>query len=94
MKCEYCGAEVLESGTPVIALCCVCSVKRSQALTNFCVQWDREHRKPKKEVIEIEVPLDWIAGLNGQWGETNTPEVLVRTFLHPPGRLVLKARKE
>ena len=55
-------------------------------------------RKPKEIVIEVEVPEAWFQSLFPNQGiDASTKEAgncKWLMFIHPPGRLVLKARKE
>lgn len=95
MKCEAIGCD---RDSYADRLCESCLGLRSIALRTCLEVWDREHRKPKEIVIEVEVPEAWFQSLFPNQGiDASTKEAgncKWLMFIHPPGRLVLKARKE
>lgn len=97
MKCDAIGC-ASEQDRQCRGLCFVCFTKRRFAGEEEEAKWDHEHRKPKELVIEVEVPAEWFRSLFPDKGiDVSTKEASSckwLMFIHPPGRLVLKARKE
>lgn len=92
MKCEACDKEYVNRELAYFRLCLECEQWRKAATDAAGAQWDREHRKPKEIVIEVEVPAEWVAA--ACLTSRPMPVVTALLFSDPVGRLVLKARKE
>lgn len=92
MKCEAIGC-ASEQDRQCRGLCFVCFTKRRFAGEEEEAKWDREHRKPKEIVIDVEVPAVVIDKL---WNVPLRKDGLppCPTAFFNGGRLVLKPRKE
>ena len=100
MKCEAIGCEkeaCFPGGFPPLVFCVACGTKRMHAAADAFDKWDREHRKPKELVIEVDVPKELLgndvlrASYGDGWGfwlrDPSKPCQLL-------GHIVLKARRE
>ena len=94
VKCDAIGCSA-DQDKQCRGLCFVCFTKRRFAGEEEEAKWDREHRKPKELVIEVEVPKGWIqVAYSKAFSHSIEGYEIDLEFGNPPGRLVLKARKE